>query len=367
MNLLGRIAFALSLLLGIGIALNETVQAQLPYRVSERQLSNTLRRLDQNSTRFRNSLDLSLDRSRRDGTQAEDDINAFVQDFDSSVAYLRQRFNDRQSVAADVESVLQKAAVIDNFITRSPAASRSRNDWALVKTDLNTLASAYGVGWQWDRRTNDGFGNRGRNDNDQRNGRNWDRYGSYGGSFQLRQTALNAGYNEGLKVGQNDRNRNSSSDYRNSSAYQKATSDYSSRLGDRELYRRYYREGFQNGYDDGYGTQAYGYPQRVPDRDWTTNGNRNDNRDRRGRNWDRYGTYGGSFQLRQTALNAGYNEGLKVGREDRNRNRGSDFRNSSVYEAASKDHSSGLGDRELYRRYFREGFENGYDDGYNGY
>src|ERR1044071_1580071 len=46
------------------------------------------------------------------------------------------------------------------------------------------------------------------------------------------------------------------------------------------------------------------------------NGNRrNDNygrndqydRNRRGRNWDRYGAYGGNFQLRQTALNAGYN------------------------------------------------------------
>ncbi len=367
MNILARIAFALSLLLGIGIGLIGTVQAQQPYRVSDRQISDILRRLEQNSGRFRNSLDVSLDRSRRDGTRAEDDINAFVRDFDNSVEHLRQQFNGRRSVAADVESVLQKAAVIDNFIGRSPAAARSRSDWALVKADLDTLASAYGVGWQWDRRTSDPFGNPDRINNAQRSGRNWDRYGNYGGSFQLRQTALNAGYNEGLKVGQNDRNRNSSSDYRNSSAYQKATSDYSSRLGDRELYRRYYREGFQTGYNDGYGTQTSGSPQPLPDRDWTNNDNRNDNRDRRGRNWDRYENYGGSFQLRQTALNAGYNEGIKVGREDRNRNRGSNFRNSKVYESATKDYSSRLGDRELYRRYFREGFENGYNDGYNGY
>ena len=33
--------------------------------------------------------------------------------------------------------------------------------------------------------------------------------------------------------------------------------------------------------------------------------------ERRGRNWDRYGQYGGSFQLRQTALNAGYNNGIE--------------------------------------------------------
>lgn len=357
----------LSLLIGIGIVTEVTVKAQQPYRVSDRQISSLLRRLDQNSTRFRNSLDSSLDRSRRDGTRAEDDINAFVRDFDTSVAYLRQRFNDRQSVAADVESVLQKAAVIDNFMAR-PAASRARNDWALVRTDLNTLASNYGVSWRWDGRNSGSFGNPGRNDNGGRGrsdnggrGRNWDRYGNYGGSFDLRQTALNAGYNEGLKLGQNDRTRNSTSDYRNSSDYQRATSDYSSRLGDRELYRRYYREGFQNGYDDGYGTQVAGNPQNT---NWPNSGN--DNRDRRGRNWDRYGSYGGSLQLRQTALNAGYNEGVKVGREDRNRNRSSNFRNSRVYESATSDYSSGLGDRELYRRYFREGFENGYTDGFNG-
>ena len=33
--------------------------------------------------------------------------------------------------------------------------------------------------------------------------------------------------------------------------------------------------------------------------------------DRRNNSWDSYPNYGGSFELRQTALNAGYNEGLK--------------------------------------------------------
>ncbi|MFL6230059.1 MAG: hypothetical protein ACJ741_14905 [Pyrinomonadaceae bacterium] len=101
--------------------------------------------------------------------------------------------------------------------------------------------------------------------------------------------------------------------------------------------------------------------QRDRDRD------RNDNRrERRGRNWDRYGQYGGNFQLRQTALNAGYNEGIKVGRRDRNRRGRSDFRNNSAYRNGDKDYSSKLGDRELYRRYYREGYENGYYDGLDG-
>jgi hypothetical protein len=89
----------------------------------------------------------------------------------------------------------------------------------------------------------------------------------------------------------------------------------------------------------------------------------------RGRSGDGYPNWGGNYELRQTALNAGYNEGAKQGRNDRNRNRGygSDFRNNSSYRNATKDYNSRFGDRELYRRYFQMAFENGYADGLRGY
>lgn len=86
-----------------------------------------------------------------------------------------------------------------------------------------------------------------------RSGRNNDGYGNYGGSFQLRETALNAGYNEGTKEGRQDRSRGERFDFTDENAYQKATKDYSSRLGDREIYRRYFRAAFQKGYEEGYG------------------------------------------------------------------------------------------------------------------
>ena len=123
-------------------------------------------------------------------------------------------------------------------------------------------------------------------------------------------------------------------------------------------------------------TQAqYRYdPRYQQDRD-NRNQDRNDqNRDyrdrnyqRRGRSWDGYRNYGGSQQLRQTALNAGYNEGNKKGRDDMRHNRRYDFQNSSAFGKATKDYSSRLGDKETYRRYFRDAFENGYADGFRGY
>src|ERR1700687_6329880 len=56
---------------------------------------------------------------------------------------------------------------------------------------------------------------------------------------------------------------------------------------------------------------------------------------RRGRSWDNYGNYGGSFDLRQTALNAGYNEGMKDGTTARQKNRNSEFKNQTGYRKAT--------------------------------
>ena len=203
---------------------------------------------------------------------------------------------------------------------------------------------------------------RDRNNGDQdRRGRDWDRYGNYGGSADLRRTALTAGYDEGVREGRKD--RRSRTKLRDLSSYQRATKDYSPRLGDRELYRRYFREAFEDGYSgESYGRDSKNRADRNRDRDRNDNNN-----DRRGRNDDGYGNFGGSFHLRQTALNAGFAEGVKQGRKDRSARNGNGYQNQSTYEKATKDYSSGLGDREIFRRYFREAYEHGYADGYAGY
>jgi len=81
-----------------------------------------------------------------------------------------------------------------------------------------------------------------------------------------------------------------------------------------------------------------------------------------------YGNYGGlSAAGRQTALNAGYNNGIEEGRKDRQRGERFEYRDESDYQKATEDYSSRLGDRNAYMQYFRQGFANGYRAGYNGY
>jgi hypothetical protein len=104
--------------------------------------------------------------------------------------------------------------------------------------------------------------------------------------------------------------------------------------------------------------------RRDRNRDWDY---RDDRGRRRGRNNDDYPNYGGSFQLRQTALNAGYNEGIKEGRKNRQRNRYRNLNDFGAYRNATKDYDSRYGDRELYREYYRLAFERGFEAGLNGY
>ena len=135
--------------------LSMTAEAQRrPYRATNQQVGQLIRRIENRTDLFRTSLDAALDRSRIDGTRREDNINQFVSDFESATNQLRDRFNSRRAVAADVQNVLDRAAVIDSFMRRNRLGTRAESDWASLRVDLNELARIYGVSWQWDNRNN---------------------------------------------------------------------------------------------------------------------------------------------------------------------------------------------------------------------
>jgi len=122
----------------------------------------------------------------------------------------------------------------------------------------------------------------------------------------------------------------------------------------RELQRQQQQQSRQGGYYDQYGN-------------WHSTGSYNNNGYynngyNRGRNYDGYGNQGGSYELRQTALNAGYNEGLKAGRDDRRRGRYNPNHSTNTL----KDYNSRMGDRSTYQQYFMQAYQNGYADGYRG-
>ncbi len=138
---------------GANRAYPATGAQQRPYRLGDPQVEQVIRRVETGADRFRTSLNAALDRSRLDGTRREDNINEFVRNFENATDRLRERFNNRSSVAADVEAVLSSAASIDGFMSRNRLTSGAQGDWTLLKTDLNSLASAYNVAWNWNDRS----------------------------------------------------------------------------------------------------------------------------------------------------------------------------------------------------------------------
>ncbi len=120
-----------------------------PYRIDDREVENMIRRIEQQSDKFRGSLDAALDKSRFNGSTREDDINGFVKEFYQQTKNLRAQFDHHKSTAPDVQSVLDRAARIDGFMGRYPLTPRAQGDWSTLKTYLGDLAGAYNVGSQW--------------------------------------------------------------------------------------------------------------------------------------------------------------------------------------------------------------------------
>ena len=122
----------------------------LPYRVSDREVEKVLRKIEQQSDRFRSALDSSLDKSRLDGTREEDSINKFVKDFYEQTKNLRDRFDDHKSTSGDVQSVLDRASRIDEFIRRNPMRKNdAAREWSRLRSNLDELANIYSVTWRW--------------------------------------------------------------------------------------------------------------------------------------------------------------------------------------------------------------------------
>lgn len=131
-----------------------SAQAQPPSnRIAERQVSTILQRLERSSNRFRGSLNMALMNGRINETRPQNDINSFAPALESAIDQFTDRFIHRQAGRADVQNILQKASLVNGFMTRNRLNTAVQKDWAAVRTDLNALANAYGVSWQWNQQT----------------------------------------------------------------------------------------------------------------------------------------------------------------------------------------------------------------------
>lgn len=159
--------------LAITLSTAYTAQAQMqtrPYRVNDRQVQVLINRIETGTDTFRRQVDRNLDRSTMNGTRTEDTLISYVTDFENATDSLRSRFDSRASTTADVQEVLNRASMVENFVRDNRLAPAAQRQWNLIRTDLDALATFYGVRWDWRATYNDYRNNDRNNNRDNRDG-----------------------------------------------------------------------------------------------------------------------------------------------------------------------------------------------------
>jgi hypothetical protein len=117
------------------------------YNLNDYQLRQLVQRLDFRSTTFSRSLRMDLNRSS--DRYSADDIRRHLSEYESALVQLRNRVNSRQSSSSDVREVLEHAAYLNNYVTDRQLSYQTENNWNTLRPDLDRLASAYNIAWNW--------------------------------------------------------------------------------------------------------------------------------------------------------------------------------------------------------------------------
>jgi hypothetical protein len=128
------------------------------YNLSDIQMRQLVQRLNTRSTTF--SRNLRMDLNRYDERNSADDTRRHLTEFEAALVQLRNRVNSRQSTSADVRNLLEHAAYLNNYVTARQLSYRTENNWSTLRQDLDQLANAYNIAWNWSTLPSDDTGGR---------------------------------------------------------------------------------------------------------------------------------------------------------------------------------------------------------------
>lgn len=142
-------------------------------RYDERYVKDSINRLDRLAKDFERDLDRSLDRSRVDGTQREDRINAQGHDFRRAVSSLKSNFGNGRDLNRsrdEAQRVLQEARQFDRIGRARNIDNRVASEWSQIQRELQIISDAYGLSYGYN---NGVYYPNGRNNNPNNRNNEW--------------------------------------------------------------------------------------------------------------------------------------------------------------------------------------------------
>jgi hypothetical protein len=138
-------------------------------RYDGRYLRDSIHRLDRLAKDFEREVDRTLDRSRRDGTRREDQINTEARQFRNAAGNLKSSFGNGRNMDRsrdEAQRVLQEARELERIGFGRGNNGRLGSLWSEIRRELNVISNAFGsYGYNDDYYRNDRR-NRNNNDND---------------------------------------------------------------------------------------------------------------------------------------------------------------------------------------------------------
>jgi hypothetical protein len=118
------------------------------YQLNDWQMRQLIDRINTRSVTFSRTLRQDLYRTNDDRYRA-DDIRQHLSQFETALVQLRNRVNSRQSSSSDAQNVLDHAAFLNNYIADRQLSYQTENNWNTLRQDLDRLASAFNIAWNW--------------------------------------------------------------------------------------------------------------------------------------------------------------------------------------------------------------------------
>jgi YMGG-like Gly-zipper len=119
------------------------------YNLNDFQMRQLIDRLNVRSATFSRNLRQDLNRGGYNNRNSLDEVRQQLSQFETALAQLRNRVNSRQASASDVRNVLDRAAFLNSYVADRQLSVQTENNWNSLRPDLESLASAFNVAWDW--------------------------------------------------------------------------------------------------------------------------------------------------------------------------------------------------------------------------
>lgn len=127
------------------IGLSSIVVAQEPSRIPDKKIKPLLENLSNSVNKYRDALAKGVQKTSVNQGSGEENIQQYAEDLKVAAKRLKDSYDGKRSVTADVEETLRRARPVNRFMNRNPLVTKSDNEWASVKQNLTTLTQAFNV------------------------------------------------------------------------------------------------------------------------------------------------------------------------------------------------------------------------------